>query len=37
VAHTVTNHASANPSAEKLKNITTSAIEGTATSLLSAE
>ena len=37
VAHTVANQAKARPNAEMLKNITTSAIDGTATSLVSAE
>jgi hypothetical protein len=36
LAQTVASHASANPKAAMLKNITTSAIIGTATSLVSA-
>ena len=36
LAHTVVSHASANPNAAMLKNITTSAMIGTDTSLVSA-
>ena len=36
VAHTVANHAKARPNAEMLKNITTSAIVGIGTSLVTA-